>query len=60
MKLPKWVCETHLREIEDLVESGCKSEAREVWESSGWNWARWCEDCSTLLAQNKSKTIGAK
>jgi len=48
MKLPQWVCETHLREIEDLIESGEKSEALEVWTDNRNEWRENCADCSAL------------
>jgi len=47
MKMPAWVCETHLREIDDLETSGEISESK-VRASEIVNEYLWCEDCTEL------------
>jgi len=47
-RFPAWVCETHTRELDDLITSGEISEAREVWENNRRNWSNFCLDCVEL------------
>jgi len=46
MKIPHWVCETHLREIDDMETSGEFSEAREVLQYGKREWRNWCVECA--------------
>jgi len=41
---PAWMCETHIREIEDMIESGEIGEAKELW-AYRQNLKTWCNDC---------------
>ena len=50
IKLPSWTCETHMREIEDLQDSGEFSESK-VRASEIVNEYLWCEDCKSLRAE---------
>jgi len=43
--IPAWVCETHLREIDDLESSGEHTEAKELLEEGKSIWRNWCQDC---------------
>lgn len=46
---PDWLCETHIREIDDLITSGEKSAAIEYAEDMRANdWS--CETCQELKA----------
>ena len=46
-KIPAWVCETHLRELCDLEESGELTEMREVLEEGKESWRKW-HDCDCV------------
>jgi Ribonuclease G/E len=47
MRMPEWVCETHLREIEELETSGEISESK-VRASEIVNEYLWCNDCKDI------------
>ena len=47
IKIPKWFCETHLRAIEELIEQGEHTEAREMNSIYRNEWL-WCADCTSL------------
>jgi hypothetical protein len=49
-----WVCETHLRELEDLIEGGEYSEAGEVWAEGRAEWRGSCLDCRLLSGEKVS------
>lgn len=49
---PKWFCETHLRAIEDLIEQGEFTEAREM-NAIYRNEYLWCSDCTQLKNQKE-------
>jgi hypothetical protein len=44
MTLPDWICETHLRELDDLETSGERGEAKEILEELTGT-GLWCQDC---------------
>jgi hypothetical protein len=47
IKVPTWFCETHLRAIEDLMEQGENTEAREM-TAIYRNEYLLCSDCRNL------------
>ena len=47
IKIPDWFCESHLRAIEDLMEQGEYTEAREM-TAIYRNEYLWCQDCRDL------------
>jgi hypothetical protein len=52
MRIPAWICETHLREIEELETSGELQEARETLALAMAEYL-WCADCTAL----KNETV---
>lgn len=49
-KIPAWVCETHLRELDDLLTSGERQEAYEVLTDLVNSDYVNCDDCLDLRA----------
>ena len=44
-KIPAWICETHLRELEDVLIDDGLAEAVEVLQDCQGEWSVWCSDC---------------
>jgi hypothetical protein len=52
MRIPAWICETHLQEIDNLETSGELQEARETLALAMAEYL-WCADCTAL----KNETV---
>ena len=44
---PAWMCESHIREVQDWIDCGLDSEAREIWAERK-EWRQWCNDCKNV------------